>query len=260
MEALGENIITIECSVCGMALNLPFESTGNGMLDRKLMEIAKNTIHTHCYNRRREAFSAAEENQRLLQRSADWRLLCPPQYHTSAEWIHTTAGTKLNLVAVREALAWTYGEQGLTLHGKASGTGKTTTAWLICQREFMAGKFIVAMTHKEMSDKATWMAKELTPESKRWTETLKTCDLLFVDDLGKSRFKTVSGEGRASEEFLFDVVDERIKNKLPTVFTVNMTGEEMKLAMSSDKGAYFVRRLREFFTNVRFDAGGTKKP
>lgn len=256
MEQATEQIITIECQVCGMPLNLPFTPVKDASLNRVLLEVAKNTVHDMCWNKRNTEKSAAEENQRVLQRSADWRLLCPAQYQDSPEWIGTSEATRLNVVSVRLALEWKYGATGLTMHGKKSGTGKTTTAWVLCAREFLAGRFIVATSHKEMSDKATWMARELTPESKRWQETLKNCDLLFVDDLGKSRFKSQSGESRASEEFLFDVVDERIKAKLPTIFTVNMTGDELRLAMSSDKGAYFVRRLKEFFTSVKFDAGG----
>lgn len=259
MEALSETL-TIECQVCGQPLNLEWHPTGNRMFDESMMRVAKGTVHTHCWNKRKHELTESELNMRLAQRAADFRLLCPPQYHDSAAWITTPAARRLNHKAIAEAMAWTYGFMGLTLHGKVSGSGKTTTAWLLCEREFHTGKFIVAMTHKEMSDKATWMAKELTPETKRWADTLRTCDLLFVDDLGKSRFKTVSGEGRASEEFLFDIVDTRIKNKLPTIFTVNMTGQEMKLAMSSDKGAYFIRRLREFFVNVRFDFGEDKQP
>lgn len=252
MEVASESI-TVECQVCGQPLTLEWRPTGNRVFDESMLRVAKGTVHSHCWHKRKHELTKAEENMRIAQRSADFRLLCPPQYHNSSEWIKTPEARRLNHKAVTEALAWTYGFMGLTLHGKVSGSGKTTTAWLLCEREFNSGKFIVAMTHKEMSDKATWMAKELTPESKRWAETLKSCDLLFVDDLGKSRFKTVSGEGRASEEFLFDIVDTRIKNQLPTIFTVNMTGAEMKAAMSDDKGAYLIRRLREFFVNVKFD-------
>ena len=261
MEVVSENTppelldhITVECKVCGMPLNLPWSSVGGRTMDEMLMRVAQGTVHSHCYLKRHKQVSEQEENQRILQRAADFRLLCPPQYHDSEQWLATDAASRLKHDSIKRALQWAYGPMGLTLHGKVSGTGKTTTAWLILKREFMASRFIVAMTHKEMSDKATWMAKELTPESKRWNETLKSCDLLFIDDLGKARFKGVNGEGRASEEFLFDVIDARIRNKLPTIFTVNMTGKEIALAMSTDKGAYFVRRLREFFTNVGFDA------
>ena len=260
MEALGNETetITIQCQICGLPVNLPWGTTGARDMDERMMGLARMVIHDSCWNGRLKKQKQTEETDRLMQRGMDFRLLCPPQYLDSKVWIETPAANKLRHQAIKKSLAWQYGPMGLIMHGKTSGTGKTTTAWLICEREFMAGRLIVAMTHKELADKATWMAKELTLETKRWAETLRSCDLLFIDDLGKSRFKSVTGEGRASEEFLFDVVDDRIKNKVPTIITVNMTGTETAKAMSGDKGAYFIRRMREFFLSIPFDGESDK--
>lgn len=258
-EQLDKDHITVQCHVCGGPVNLGWTPSGVKMLDDLMMRIAGFTVHDHCARKFRAKLDQNEENLRIAQRSADFRLLCPPLYHDSDQWVKSQHAYRLKQKAIAKAMEWKFCSIGLTMHGKISGTGKTTTAWLILQREFLAGRFIVAMTHKEMSDRATSMAREFTPESKRWADTLRNCDLLFVDDLGKSRFKAMNGEGRASEEFLFDIMDERIKNKVPTIFTVNMTGDELKKAMSSDKGVYFVRRFKEFFISVNFDSDGVEK-
>lgn len=253
-------IITVECKQCGKPVNLEFKRSGNRRYDDMMLNIAKGVLHNECAAEKKRRITEEELNLRIQQRAVDFRLMCPPQYQDSSEWIKTPeAQRKLNIRAMEEAIKWEYGAMGLNIHGKTSGTGKTTTAWLILEREFVAGRFIVALTHKEMSDRATLAATRITPESKRWADTLKRCDLLYIDDLGKSRFKSASGEGRAAEEFLFDLIDTRVVNKLPTIFTINMSGIELKAAMSGDKGAYFLRRLKDYFVRVAFDCESSPK-
>lgn len=244
--------ITVECKICGDPVNLVYERTSNEAIDTALMSMAKMVVHDRCreYAERRQVI--ATEEQRVLKRAADWKILCPALYQNSDEWLRSAeAGRKVRMIAVNKVLAWNYGERGLLAHGRKSGTGKTTAAWVLVKREFRQGKFIVATSHTALSEKATLIAKGETDN--KWVSLLKRCDLLFVDDLGKSRFKGVSGEGRASEEFLFELVDHRIGEKLPTIFTCNMAGDELVKAMSSERGEAFVRRLKEFFISVNFD-------
>lgn len=251
MEVAGN--LTNTCQICGQPVTVLYQPTGLHKIDYNLRKMASMVVHDHCYGQRIQEQTQEEELARLVKRGNDFAELCPAQYRDSDEWLKTGHAKKVNLKAVHEALAWPYGKTGLIMHGKTSGSGKTTAAWVLCKREILLGRFVVALTHKELSDKATWAAKELNATSKQWARIVKTCDLLFIDDLGKSRFRSMSGEGRASEEFLFDVMDKRCSEGLPILFTVNMTGTELKAAMSEDKGAYFSRRMREFFKSISFD-------
>jgi DNA replication protein DnaC len=82
---------------------------------------------------------------------------------------------------------------------------------------------------------------------------LSKCDILFIDDLGKSKFQTFDGTGKAAEEFLFDLVNDRMAAMKPCVFTCNKDGETLKASMSEDRGEPFLRRLRESCVSVNFD-------
>lgn len=248
--------LEVACQVCGKPVIVHYKATGIRHLDETMLKVAKTIVHNHCYNERVRQKKEADETERLNQRTANWRLLCEPFYQTSHEWILTAgAAKKVNMAAVKKALEWQYGPKGMILSGRKSGTGKTTTAWAVLHREFNLGRFIVAISHTELSQKATQIATSSDLLANRWMHTIKNCDLLFIDDLGKSRFKSVSGDGRASEEFLFDLVDGRIKSNLPTIITCNMNGEDLQKSMSEERGEAFVRRLREFFVNVKYDAG-----
>jgi len=251
------NPFTIECQVCGQNLELEYPQTGDAGMDRLLLKVAKGCVHDRCFNERRHANDEAQEVERITARSQAWPLLCEPYYQNCTEWIKTgEAMGKLNMPSVRQALEWQYNPKGLLLHGKQSGTGKTTSMWCIMHREFIAGRFIVKVSHTELAKKAIKISFKSEPGIFRWAHTLKTSDILFIDDLGKARFKSADGEGRASEEFLFDILDARINAKLPTMFTCNMTGEELKRSMSSDRGPGFTRRIRDFFVSIKFDMLG----
>jgi len=215
------NPFTIECQVCGQNLELEYPQTGDAGMDRLLLKVAKGCVHDRCFNERRHANDEAQEVERITARSQAWPLLCEPYYQNCTEWIKTgEAMGKLNMPSVRQALEWQYNPKGLLLHGKQSGTGKTTSMWCIMHREFIAGRFIVKVSHTELAKKAIKISFKSEPGIFRWAHTLKTSDILFIDDLGKARFKSADGEGRASEEFLFDIFApsvsiEEAKNFLP---------------------------------------------
>ena len=248
---------TATCSICKGQFEIEIESMGDPEMDTHMKRMASTLPHQKCADAlaAKEADDAAQRN--AVVRSMEWNRLCPAMYLTSENWVLSDSGKKkLHQKPVTAALAWQYGVKGIILYGSDSGTGKTTCAWVLAAREFKTGKFVVAMTHSEMTNSAIKVAKGEAP--KKWVSLLKKCDLLMIDDLGKSKFKGVDGEGKAGEELLFDVIDSRCRSELPTIITSNLTGEGMKGAMSDDRGEPFVRRLREFFVHVCFNS--EKKP
>lgn len=249
---LSKTVFSTPCVVCGEIVEIELCQTGDERVDSLMRSLAKRTAHTACKDGVEARRAEKEAVERIAKRSGQWHALCPALYRDSAEWVQRPQAKRvLRYKSVVKALAWAYGPSGLVLFGRESGTGKTTAAWVIVRREFDAGRFVVALTHAQLSDEATKFA--CGDAGKGWQSVLKRCDLLLVDDLGKSRFKSASGAGRASEEFLFELVDSRIRDRLPTILTSNTDGEGLKAAMSEERGEAFVRRLREFFKHVNFD-------
>ncbi|MDE2106321.1 MAG: ATP-binding protein [Patescibacteria group bacterium] len=246
--------IEVPCVACGNPVTLERPNTGDPVLDRLYMRIARQVSHTACFQQASHARQLREATLRLQQRANKWSLLCEPFYQSSHEWIQTAAaGRKINLRAHQSSMAWEYGERGLFLYGCQSGTGKTTTAWLLLKREFMGGRMIVAMSHGEFTRMATLLARENNRESLVWAKTVAQCDLLFIDDLGKSRFQTGNGDGKAAEEFLFELINDRISGQRPCLFTSNSNGQDLAEKMSQERSEPFLRRLREFCLAVNFD-------
>ena len=249
--------MTVQCKACGKDLFLDRPNTGDPDMDARLCRLAKGFSHNACFDEARRRLTVQDEVNRMHQRSENWARLCDPFYQTSAAWL-AAGKRKVNHVAIKEALEWEFGQRGLMLHGKVSGTGKTTAAWLVLKREHDVGRFIIAMSHGEFTRQATMLAKDSDKASVVWAKIVAECDLLFVDDLGKSRFQTIDGSGKAAEEFLFDLLDSRIRHNRPCLFTTNQDGRQLQARMSQDRAEPFLRRIREFCTAVNFDSGAAK--
>lgn len=247
--------ILSKCTICGGEVAVPFEPTGDPVIDKAIAGMAGKMVHDKCAEDKDRRQTEAGALARLENAASDWSALCPPLYRDSDEWVRTEAAArKLRMRSVNKALEWQFGSRGLFLFGQQSGKGKTTSAWVVCKREFRLGRFVCAASHVQLSDKATALACG-DDRGGRWAATLRRCDLLFVDDFGKSRFKGRDGAGRAAEEFVFDLVDHRAVNNLPTILTSNfVNGDAVREAMSSDRGEAFVRRLQDFFVCVSFDS------
>lgn len=253
---MSDTIQTI-CKACGGELTLQKPDTGDGGMDRQLMNIAKGVVHDECKRIARFKRETSMATLRLHQRAATWGKLCEPFYQSSEEWIATNP-PKVNLKMINKAQLWQYGPKGLLLFGKTSGTGKTTAAWLVLKTQFDAGKIIAAMSHGEFARQATWLQKENSKESIEWSKMVAKCDLLFIDDLGKSKFMTLDGSGKAAEEFLFDLIDSRMRKLLPCILTTNNDGDGLKAKLSEERAEPFLRRLRENCNAINFDAAPVK--
>lgn len=250
--------ITIQCQFCAspLTLDIPPDVIGWGLdVCRRL---ALMTVHDHCAEMMAADQRRTSEDVRLAKAMQAWELLCPPLYQNSDEWLASPDAAKnkvLNMRKIRQALEWSYGPKGLVMFGERSGTGKTSTAYVLIRREVIAGRACAAFTHTEFSRKATqFVVNDREKAGTRWIRLLGTVDLLVIDDFGKSRFKTAGGESKAAEELLFDVIDARVVKKLPTILTSNDTAASIKARMSEDKAVPFLRRLQEFFDAVNFDA------
>ncbi len=251
--------ISVTCKLCGLPLDLAYEPHGDKRLDDWANIVAQRTVHNECFDKHQAYIRANRENEKLVAAMEKWALLCPPLYQRSENWLNGDQSRNhktVNRDAIGAALGWQWEQAGvgLLMHGTKTATGKTTAAWLICRREHFAGRAIVAMSHSEFTHAATKLYRDSTVYAERWAAIIKRVDILFIDDLGKSRFTTADGVGKVAEEFLFETVNKRIESGLPTIFTSNLDGDGLEKAMTDERGKAFVRRLREFCRAVNFDA------
>lgn len=248
----------VVCRICGNPVTLEPPSTGDAMMDRMLKRVARNVVHDRCELDRRHHTQMLEAEQMLLKQAERWPLLCPPLYQDSEAWLLTPSSQScrsLRRDKIKEVVDHDIAiRRHLIAFGAKSGTGKTTALWLLLKRIHKDGGFIVAMTHTEFSRRATMFARDMNMENNRWAKLVLNCDVLLIDDLGKGRFKSSDGTGKAAEEFLFDVVDRRCARNATVLFTSNHNREEIRGLMSEERAEPFTRRLNDFFHKVNFDS------
>lgn len=174
----------------------------------------------------------AERKLRRFQR------LCPPLYANS-----DPSRLPPEFKSVQE---WTYGPQGLLVLGE-TGCGKTRSVWMLLRRLMLDPAvdyrvvFFDGVSFGQMLNR-----KFRREEAEDWLDSLASVDIVFFDDLGKLKLTE-----RAEAE-LFGVIERRCANMKPILATTNDTGASIAARMTDNRGAAFVRRLREFCRIVQF--------
>jgi len=237
--------ITVQCRHCRQPLTLAGADVGDEKMQDILRKLSKHAGHDGCVAKARELERLAEEKRAHAERMEEWKGVCP-------SLCLATDPAKLPFALqypdkFAQAMAWEYGPTGLGFFGSTGG-GKTRAMYLLIRSLFLSGRSVEAMTHPEFSATAVRLAVEgYKGEQSRWMRDLKRADILFIDDLGKSRFTTADGSAKHGEEALWDVCEHRWQQQKPFFFTCNKrNGDELAASMSEDKGQPFLRRLREF--------------
>lgn len=237
----------VTCQVCGEPVTLPdvpldIGGEFGGALRRVLLELAKMCAHEKCADDLQARRRQAKAEFILSKRMETLETIIPPLYQD-------TDAARLNAPWHKQALAWAYGPKGLVLHG-GTGTGKSRVAFLLLKREHLVGRACAAYSHAEFVSEATRASRDFR-SGELWIGMVKSLDLLLIDDLGKMRLTTASGDTSSASGILFDLIDNRIKNKMPTIITTNNVGDKFE-AEWGDHGRALVRRFREFCETIQF--------
>lgn len=75
-------------------------------------------------------------------------------------------------------------------------------------------------------------------------EYLHRVPVLILDDLGKQ------ASSPTVDEEIFDLIDTRISEMLPTLISTNLVSAELEGSMRADRGGPLVRRIKEFSRTV----------
>lgn len=119
--------------------------------------------------------------------------------------------------------------QGLILHGKTTGTGKTMCAALLFKSLLAAGLDGYFVQFNEMLDAFTGGWRDA--EARAWfTARVRNAGVLVVDDIGREN------KGRIDvAEAMFDtVIRARHDNERPTIITTNLTMDEIRKGYSGN--------------------------
>ena len=221
------------CAICFESMTIPELVVGG----RKLtLSVICDDCHTK-QEMKANADAAANRQNRL---SGAFESICPPLYRESD--LKRICGAFSDAVQ-----SWKYSPTGLFMQGTA-GTGKTRAAWWLLRREHFAGTSVYGLTCTEFS---RFAGEQWHSESKQRAlaeEALNKCrrvKLLLLDDLGKQKMTE-----RAELE-LFDLLENRTQNLLPTIVTSNANGQQLLAMLSEDRGSAILRRIKDFNTIVK---------
>lgn len=121
-----------------------------------------------------------------------------------------------------------------------SGVGKTRAMWTLLARLHMDGYDVVAIDSAEFTRSVATRYSESPSQAVAWIESMIDADIFFIDDFGKGKLT------ERVESELFGIVEGRVKNLRPIMFTSNLDAGGLRNQMSADRSEPLIRRLIEF--------------
>lgn len=241
MTDTATELVPVPCKICKhpVVVELPSEETQyRDSLERSARLCA---VHNECFDAAEGAQKAALILQRDSARLTSWQTFCPKEFQKPIEWGRQSAN-RSNLAKLTD---WTFGEKGLLVTG-GPGRCKTRFLWRLLNREWDLGRKMNAIGHTEFRKTITALAASDSKKMLDWLGALGKVQILFIDDLGKGRATP------ASEEGLFDLLDLRMKNCLPTLYTSNLDPAQIEANFSQDYGAGIIRRVLDTTKQIEF--------
>ncbi len=209
-----------------------------------------------CYERRQTALAQEREEQAEMLRQREkvkheraWETICPPLYR---QFRHEEfpESQRENLAKI---LSWQYGPRGLIVHGDTD-LGKTRAMFLLLRRLHDERRKIIAFNCVSFGHKCGVLFGRTNGDGEKWIGEVSTADVVFFDDIEKTRFTD-----RVESE-LFGVIETRIANLLPVFITTNFVGQDFKKVMTENRALPFIRRIKQFCTEIIFTSHNQENP
>lgn len=209
--------------------------------DREVLDIIAEYVPKLCDKCLAEnATARREEGVRHKQavNMQKWSLVCPPEFN------ETELSRLPNVEAAQSVLNWQYSKRGMLLYGP-TGRGKSRAVWLLLRKFFLLGQHCNFQVMDSLSG-FEYASAFSAGTSFDWVTRKATASILFMDDTFKVKL-TDSFEAAA-----FAIIENRLSHQLPIIATLNDTGDTLTARMTEDRGAAFVRRLKEMCEVVNF--------
>ena len=113
--------------------------------------------------------------------------------------------------------------KGLMIWGRV-GTGKTHMAAALVKHAIVTGNRVKSIRFKDMILEIRASFDNQHTEEAIYRK-FSNCDLLCIDDIGTFRSKKV--ESDFTRDCLLQVIDKRMRRKLPTIITTNLSPEDV---------------------------------
>jgi hypothetical protein len=219
---------TQNCKACGKEFSYPPAIVG-----RK--EYFPRIHCDECTDANGKAAEQATQNAADKRKYDAWNAICPPLYRD-------TDPERIAPEILLPALAWEFGPKGIGIVGE-SGIMKTRTAFLVLKGQHFAGKVAHAVSVMQIRGH---VLKSFSDDSRAKydaqakLEQIRNADITLIDDIGKSKMTD------AVEQEIYDILEHRTNQTLPTIWTANASGPELRAMLSPDRGDPIMRRLSEF--------------
>lgn len=224
--------VKFNCKKCGiegetMALTTKI---GKVLLAMKLCDL--------CADKQEAENKVNEEASRQNRREESWLKICPPLYN-STDINHPNMDKDM----LKHVMAWRDLRDGIGV-GIFGETGrcKTRMMFLLLKRLHFQGVQVEAIGAKRLG---TCVSRSFGdgPEAHEARSIIARCRstrVLFLDDVGKDKLTD-----RTEAEF-YDLIEHRTSHMLPTMWTANASGEQLRAMLGEDRGVAILRRMREF--------------
>lgn len=232
MQMTSETDKTAQCKRCGTAFAYPPVMWGN----------RETFIPKWCDGCLDTLVAEEEARARRVEQEARRKAFLrnvPPLYRE-------TDISRLPPVLAQLATDWKYSPTGVGLVGK-SGHGKTRTAVLIAIRMCDEGRSVFYVTATDYAAAAANQWADEARDRSVSTDVLRQArkaQVLVIDDVGKNRMTD------RAEATLYELLEARTSNMLPTIWTSNAGAKELHAMFSPDRADALLRRLGSEFNRV----------
>lgn len=115
---------------------------------------------------------------------------------------------------------------GIYLYGD-KGTGKTHLTACMANDLMQQRKQVLFTNFAEIAKMIKGTFGSTTESEAGYINRIATVDFLFLDDIGTERVQATNGADLYLQEKMFDVLNKRYNNRLPTIFTSNYSLQEL---------------------------------